>query len=65
MFLAKLKNFIKRIINFVRRRFSLASRVTLLEQEVYSLKIQMDTMSAFYERRLDAVIYKITEEKRK
>ncbi len=61
--LVRLKNFIKRVLNFFRRRIFLSSRVSMLENEVYNLKQQMDMMSLFYEQRLDSVLSRLEEKK--
>lgn len=56
MVLVKIKNLIKGVINWWRRRRELSARIARLEHEVEALRDRIDTTSAFYERRLDATL---------
>lgn len=56
MMLVRIKNLIKRIINWWRRRRDFSARLSRLEYEVEALRNRIDTTSAFYERRLDATL---------
>jgi len=56
MTLVRIKNLIKRIINWWRRRRDFGARLSRLEHEVEALRNRIDTTSAFYERRLDATL---------
>ncbi|MEX5607279.1 hypothetical protein ABH911_003081 [Pseudomonas protegens] len=65
MILARVKSYIKRLINWWRRRRDVAARVSRLESEVQSLRTRIEVMSAFYERRLDAAIHALMERESK
>jgi hypothetical protein len=56
MILARIKNLIKRALNWWRRRRDFGARLARLEHEVEALRNRIDTTSAFYERRLDATL---------
>lgn len=56
MIFARIKNLVKRLINWWRRRRDIAARLSRLEYEVEALRNRIDSTSAFYERRLDAVL---------
>lgn len=56
MMFARIKNLIKRVINWWRRRRDFGARLSRLEHEVEGLRNRIDTTSAFYERRLDATL---------
>ena len=56
MMLDRVKNLIKRVINWWRRRRDFSTRLDRLEHEIEALRNRMDVTSAFYERRLDATL---------
>lgn len=56
MILSRIKNLVKRLINWWRRRRDITARLSRLEYEVESLRNRIDSTSAFYERRLDAIL---------
>lgn len=56
MMLIRMKNLIKRVINWWRRRRDFSARLSRLEHEIEALRNRIDTTSAFYERRLDATL---------